>query len=57
MQALNESYLYTVEALRQYLARLAPGGLLAITRWIRSPPRDSLKLAATALDALKASRR
>jgi spermidine synthase len=52
VQALNESYLYSVEAFGQYLARLEPDGLLAITRWIKSPPRDSLKLAATAIDAL-----
>ncbi len=52
VQALNESYLYTVEALREYLADLKPGGLLAITRWVKSPPRDNLKLAATAIEAL-----
>ena len=32
--ALSESYLYTVEALQAYLDRLAPGGMLAITRWV-----------------------
>jgi SAM-dependent methyltransferase len=53
VQALNESYLYTVEALREYLDHLAPGGLLAVTRWIQSPPRDNLKLAATAIEALR----
>jgi hypothetical protein len=53
VHALSESYLYTVEAMREYLADLQPGGLLAITRWIKSPPRDSLKLAATAIEALK----
>jgi spermidine synthase len=52
VQALNESYLYTVEALREYLGDLRPGGLLAITRWIKSPPRDNLKLIATAIEAL-----
>jgi hypothetical protein len=46
VQALNESYLYTVEAFREYLGDLEAGGLLAITRWVKSPPRDSLKLAA-----------
>jgi hypothetical protein len=54
-QALGESYLYTVEALGQFLARLEPGGLLAITRWLKVPPRDSLKLAATAIEALRRS--
>jgi len=52
VQALNESYLYTVEALREYIGDLKAGGLLAITRWIKSPPRDNLKLAATAIEAL-----
>ena len=53
VQALNESYLYTVEALREYLADLKPGGMVAITRWVKAPPRDSLKLAATAIEALR----
>ncbi|MDJ0910264.1 MAG: hypothetical protein QNI99_13785 [Woeseiaceae bacterium] len=54
-QGLNESYLYTVEALSEYLNDLEPGGLLAITRWIKSPPRDSLKLAGTAIEAVEQS--
>jgi len=53
VQALSENYLYTVEALVQFLGRLEPGGLLAITRWLKVPPRDSLKLAATAITALR----
>jgi len=54
LHALSEGYLYTVEALRDDLRRLAPGGMLAITRWIDLPPRDLLKLAATAIAALEA---
>ena len=54
LQALSESPLYTVEALRAYRLHLAPGGILAITRWLRAPPRDSLKLVATAIAALDA---
>ncbi len=53
VHALNESYLYTVEAMREYLADLEPGGIVAITRWVKAPPRDSLKLAATAIEALE----
>ena len=53
VQALNESYLYTVEAIRQYLKHTAPGGMLAITRWLKLPPRDSLKLVATVIEALR----
>ena len=54
VQALRESPIYTVEALRAYLDHLAPGGMLAITRWLGSPPRETLKLFATAIAALEA---
>lgn len=53
LYALNESYLYTVEAMQSYLAALRPGGYLAITRWVTLPPRDTLKLFATATAALR----
>jgi hypothetical protein len=53
LYALNESYLYTVEALQRYLMRLRPGGYLAMTRWVDLPPRDALKLFATAVVALE----
>jgi hypothetical protein len=55
VQALNESYLYTVEAIQDYLEHTAPGGMLAITRWLKLPPRDTLKLAGTAIEALRQS--
>lgn len=55
LHALAESYLYTVEAMRDALLRLNPGGMLAITRWIDLPPRDLLKLSATAIAALEAA--
>ncbi len=50
--SLSESTLYTVEALQTYLDHLEPEGFLVITRWLKLPPRDSLKLFATALEAL-----
>jgi spermidine synthase len=53
LYALTESTLYTVEALEAYLRRLAPGGFLAITRWLNLPPRDSLKMFATAVASLQ----
>jgi spermidine synthase len=53
VQALGESPLYTVEALQAYYGHLAPGGLLAITRWLLAPPRDAIKLFATAAVALE----
>ena len=54
VQALSESPIYTIEAFRAYLSHLAPGGMLAITRWLGNPPRDTLKLLATAIAALEA---
>lgn len=55
LYALSENYLYTTEAIREYLAHLNPGGLLAITRWVKLPPRDTLKLLATAVAVLEAA--
>jgi hypothetical protein len=53
LHALSESYLYTVEALDEYVGHLDTGGLLAITRWVNLPPRDVLKLFATAVLTLE----
>ncbi|MDO9515975.1 MAG: hypothetical protein Q7J01_07765 [Syntrophales bacterium] len=50
--SLNENYLFTTEALRTALGRLTPGGILSISRWIKNPPRDSIKILATAISAL-----
>ncbi len=53
ISALGENYLYSVEAFRSYYRRLSPGGMLAVTRWIKMPPRDNIKLFATAAEALE----
>ncbi|MGH8721614.1 MAG: spermidine synthase, partial [Burkholderiales bacterium] len=53
VHAAAESYAYTVEAIRDYLARLAPGGYLALTRFVQHPPREGLKLFATAVESLR----
>ncbi len=50
---LSESYLYTREAIAEYLQHLKPNGLLSITRWVKIPPRDGLKLLATSIEALR----
>jgi len=52
--SLNENYLFTKEAFRLYLDRLAPEGILSVSRWIENPPRGSIKLLATAIDVLNA---
>ncbi|MBI3670823.1 MAG: SAM-dependent methyltransferase [Acidobacteria bacterium] len=51
--AVGENYLYTREAFESFLEHLRPGGLVAVTRWVRQPPRDELKLFATASAALE----
>ncbi len=51
--SLGENHLFTVEAFQDYVRHLRPGGLVAITGWVQLPPRESLKLFATALEALR----
>jgi spermidine synthase len=53
LYALSENYLYTREAFTEYLQHLQAGGILSITRWIKTPPRDGLKIFATAVAALE----
>lgn len=51
----SETYLYTVEAFQEAFRRLTPEGVLSITRWLRLPPRDTLRVFVTALEALEES--
>ncbi len=53
LHGLGEDYLNTVEAYASYLERLAPGGMLAITRWVDTPPRGPTKALLTAAAALR----
>ena len=53
VQSASEQYALTVEALRDYLRTLTPGGVLVATQWSKQPPRGELKLLATAIDALR----
>ncbi len=53
LHSATESYLYTVEAFKQYLDHLTGRGLLSVTRWLKLPPRDSLRIISTALSALR----
>ncbi len=53
--SLTEHYLYTVEAMSDFSQRLAPDGILVITRWLQQPPSEEAKVwaaAATALDEM-----
>ena len=49
--AVSESYLYTIEAMRELIAHLRPGGYLVLTRWMQAPPREVVKLLATVIAA------
>lgn len=51
--SLSEDYRYTVEAFRDYLRTLAPGGLLVVTRWLQTPPSESLRAFALAITAVE----
>jgi spermidine synthase len=54
--SVEENYLYTVEAIRDYLKCLAPSGILSITVWDRlNPPRNVPKLLASVADAIRGS--
>ena len=53
LTSLNESHLYTVEAIEAALGRLRPGGILSITRWLRTPPRDTPKMLGTLVEAMR----
>jgi hypothetical protein len=55
LYSLNEDFLFTIEAFQDYLQRISPGGFLSVTAWVKMPPRDSFKLFATAVEALKRS--
>ena len=51
--ALNESYLYTVESIKDYVGHLNDAGLLSISRWVVTPARDNLKVFNMVIEALR----
>lgn len=53
LSSLSANYLLTVESIRECIRRLRPDGLLAISCWLKLPPRNSLKILATAATALQ----
>jgi SAM-dependent methyltransferase len=50
--ALSENNLYTVQAFKEYFDHLKPDGILSITRWEFSQPREALRVASVAIQAL-----
>lgn len=55
VHALNEDFLHTIDAYRGYLALLRDDGMLAITIWLETPPRESIRTILTVGEALRAS--
>lgn len=53
VHALGENYLLTKEGLAACLRRLKPGGLLGVSRWVKNPPREELKLLAALIEAFE----
>ncbi len=51
--SLSENYLYTVEAVQAAYARLRPGGLLVLHRWLQWPPSESVRAGALLREALE----
>lgn len=51
--ALTENFLYTKEAMIDYLRALNPGGVMSIQRWLFNPPRENMRLFTTALAAFE----
>ena len=51
--ALTENFLYTKEAFQDYYRALTDRGVLSVSRWLFNPPREDLRLFATALAALE----
>ncbi|MFQ5503695.1 MAG: hypothetical protein ACE5F1_02730, partial [Planctomycetota bacterium] len=50
---LSESYLYTTEALADYVDHLKPGGTLGVLRFYDKPPRETLRMFGMALLELR----
>ncbi len=53
--SLAEDYRYTVEGFQDAHARLKPGGILIVTRWLQNPPSEELRAFALAVTALERS--
>ncbi len=51
--ALSENSLYTREAFREYFDHLKPGGIIAITRWEFSRPREALRVMVQEMQVLR----
>jgi len=51
--ALSENFLYTQEAMADYWDHLSADGILSFSRWLFTPPRETLRLLTTQLAMLE----
>jgi hypothetical protein len=49
---LNEDYSLTVDAFEAIISKLKPAGIFVFTRWIQTPPSESLRSIALVVEAL-----
>jgi hypothetical protein len=55
IHAAGETFLLTREGIRSALSRLTDRGVLAFSGWLKSPPRESVKILATPAGSWKGS--
>jgi len=53
--SLGEDYAYTVEAFRDTLGVLSQDGILVVSRWLQTPPSESVRAFALAVEATASS--
>ncbi len=51
--SLTENYVYTTDAVRDYLTVLEDDGLLVMSRWLQTPPSESVRTVATVIATLR----
>lgn len=51
--SVAEAYLYSIEAFDDYLDHLTPTGCVQFSRWILDPPRETIRVAHSAAEAMR----
>ena len=51
--SLAEDYTLTLEGMSAYLDGLRPGGILAVVRWLQTPPSEGMRAVALAGEAIR----
>ncbi len=53
VRALEEDFLHTADAYELFLRHLEPEGVLSVTTWLSTPPRESVRTVLTVGEALR----